>query len=85
MSKRVTVGSILKSKEAGQPPYIKFNEGFTVEKGDTMSLESKKSRLESLQKGIASGKLSEELAEKIEESINKMPDYVMFNIVKVIK
>lgn len=83
--KRKEIGAVLKSKDASQPDYIKINEDIVLKKGDTLSLESKKSRLAGLEKNVENGKLSGEVADKIRENIEKMPDFIRFNIVKVTK
>lgn len=83
--KRLKVGSVLKSKDASQPAYIKIDTEVSLKKGDILNLESKKSKLASLEKNIENGKLSGDLADKIREGIDKMPDFVLFEIVKVTK
>lgn len=83
--KRSQVGSVLKSKDASQPDYIKISEDIVLKKGDILNLESKKSQLASLEKNVENGKLSGDVADKIRENIEKMPDFVRFNIVKVTK
>lgn len=83
--KRVKVGSVLKSKDTTQPDYIKIDNDVTLKKGDILNLESKKSKLVQLEKNIEAGKLSGDLADKIREGIEKMPDFVRFEIVKVTK
>jgi len=83
--KRTIVGSVLKSKNEGETDYIKINEDVSFKKGDTLSLESKKSQLASLEKNVENGKLSGDLADKIRSNIEKMPDFIRFNIVKVTK
>ena len=94
--KRYNVGSVLKSKEAGKNSYLRLG-GYNAEalmkalakgdgeKGITLSLESKKSQLTSLEEAVAAGKLSEENAGKARERINKIPDYVLFEVVLVEK
>lgn len=81
--KRIKVGSVLKSKNEGEPDYIKIDSDVVLKKGDTLSLESKKSKLASLEKNIENGKLSGELADKIREGIEKIPTFVRFEIIKV--
>jgi len=76
--KRVQVGSVMKSKNAGEPDYIKMRDG------KTYRLESKKSQLDSLYKAVAENKLSPEIAEKVEERINKIPDFVRFEIIDLV-
>lgn len=83
--KRQKVGSVLKSKDATQPDYIKIDTDVSLKKGDTLSLESQKSKLASLEKNIENGKLSGELADKIRGDIEKMPTFVRFEIIKVTK
>lgn len=80
---RLVVGSVLRSKNAGDPPYIKFSESVTLTKGATLKLESKKFQLESLQGAVEAGKVSEDVAEKIQQRIEKIPDFVLFNIVQL--
>ena len=83
--KRTKIGSVLKSKTDGDPDYIKLDVDITLKKGDTLSLESKKSKLASLEKAVENGKLSGELETKIREGIEKMPTFVRFEIVRVTK
>jgi uncharacterized Zn finger protein len=83
--KRTEIGAVMKSRDASQNDYIKINNDVTLKKGDTLSLESKKSRLAQLEKSIESGKLSGELADKIREGIEKTPEFIRFSIVKVTK
>jgi uncharacterized Zn finger protein len=83
--KRKEIGSVLKSKDPSQPDYIKINEDIVLKKGDILNLESKKSKLASLEKNVENGKLSGDLADKIRESIEKMPEFIRFSIVKVTK
>ena len=85
--KRITVGSVCKSKEEDKPDYFKVR-GDTrevlanailkmdPEKGGSLKLESKKFQLLSLAKAVDEGKISPENAKKAEERINKIPDYV---------
>jgi hypothetical protein len=83
--KRTVVGSVLKSKNEGETDYIKINEDVSFKKGDTLSLESKKSQLASLAKAVENQKMSQEVADKIIANVEKMPDFIRFNIVKVTK
>lgn len=81
--KRVVVGSVVKSKEAGQPDYVKINQDVTLKKGQTLRLESKKQQIDSAKAAIANGKLSGELGEKILERLEKIPEFVRFEIVSL--
>ena len=78
---RREVGKILKGKD-GKPDYVELKED--VSKG-FYSLESKASQLKSLEQAVEDGKISEEVAEKKRENINKMPDFIRFNIVQYTK
>ena len=82
---RRTVGSVIKAKEPGKSDYIKIKDDVTFKRGDTLQLESAQSQLASLESAVQSGKLSGELAEKIRERIQKIPDFVRFDIVQVSK
>ena len=83
--KRLQIGSVLKSKDVSQPDYIKISEDIVLKKGDILNLESKKSKLASLEKNVENGKLSGDLADKIREAIEKTPEFIRFSIVKVTK
>lgn len=88
--KRTTVGSVIKSNDKAKPPYIKFNlrntnGTLTLTDGQTLSVESKQFQLESLEGAVSKGKLSTEISEKIKERINKIPDFVIGELVLVSK
>lgn len=82
-AKRSVVGSVCKSKDSGKPDYIKVRDDMSLRKGQILRLESKKYQLDSLQNAVTAGKLSSELGEKIRERIEKIPDWVRFEIVAV--
>lgn len=75
--KRNVVGSVLKSKDGG-PDYIKMKDG------KVYRLESQKTQLESLNAAVAAGKLSEDVASKVRERIEKLPPFVRFEIVELV-
>lgn len=83
--KRTVVGSVLKSNDPLKPNYIKFSDrlegavSFTA--GQCVSVESKAFQLASLERAVAANKLSGENAEKARERINKMPDFVLGDLV----
>lgn len=89
--KRITVGNFCKSKKisaediaAGKiqsPPYIKIKEGITLKAGDFLRVENKAYQVESLQKAIASGKLTGETAEKMLERAQNTPDWVLGEVI----
>jgi glycerate-2-kinase len=91
-TKRTTVASICKPKETGKPDYLKIR-GETREvfakallaadpaKGMSLKLESKQFQLQSLEDAVTAGKLSSEMASKVKERINKIPEYVRFEVI----
>ncbi len=83
--KRTVIGSVLKSKNPGELDYIKIKDAISFAAGDTISLESRESRLASIDKALAEGKMDEDMAAKIRDSVDKMPTFVRFNLVKVSK
>lgn len=89
MSKRVVLGSILKSKDASKPDYLKLRldrkddfkrllEG--ADRDVILNLESKKTRLASIEKAVLAGTMTEDMAERIRETVEKMPDFVRFEV-----
>lgn len=83
--KRSVIGSVVKSKEAGKPDYIKVNGAHVLKDGQYLNLESKTFQLASLEEAIKAGKLSGDMANSARERINKIPDFVRFQIVSVEK
>jgi hypothetical protein len=94
--KRVTIGSVVKSQDASKADYIKINpkikddlidalQNMDEEKGLYLNLESKQSQLESIERAVENGTLTEENAAASRERVEKMPDFVRFNIVLVRK
>jgi hypothetical protein len=89
--KRVTVGSVLKSKEAGKGDYLKFSShtkdallnavAKMGEKGLNLRLESKKYQLDSLEQVEKDGKIGADSAAKARERINKIPEFVRFEVI----
>lgn len=82
---RRQIGSVIKAKEAGKSDYIKIRDDVSLKKGDTLQLESAQSQLASLEKAVSEGKLSEEIAQKVRERVQKIPDFVRFEIIQVNK
>lgn len=82
-SKRVVIGSVIKSKDKGKPDYVKIRGDHALKDGQTLRLESKQSQLDSVEAAFAAGKLSDSAAQMIRERINKMPDFVRFEIVSL--
>jgi hypothetical protein len=98
--KRTKVGSILKGKqEEGEDGKPLFKDGKPVMRPDSfkvygnhvltdgqyLNLESKAEALKNLEKGIASGKLNGDTAKQIRERIEKTPDFVRFDVIKLEK
>lgn len=79
--KREVVGSFLKSKTDDKPPYLKFRTAVTLKEGDIIRVENKKYQLQSLEGAINAGKLNGEIAEKAKERINKIPEFVIAELV----
>lgn len=81
MAKRIKVWSFLKNKEEGKAPYIKVDNDVSFKKGDIIRVESKKFQLASLEAAVQAGKLNGEQAEKARERVNKMPDFVLGDLI----
>jgi len=83
--KRKVIGSFCKSKDPTKAPYIKINskDVVTLKSGSYLSMESKKYQLEKLAQSEAAGKLTPELVAKIREKLEKMPDWVMADVVQL--
>jgi hypothetical protein len=79
--KREVVGSFLKSKDDSKPPYLKFRSAVTLKEGEVIRVENKKFQLQSLETAINAGKLNGEIAEKAKERINKIPEFVIAELV----
>jgi hypothetical protein len=79
--KREVIGSFYKSKDDNKPPYIKFRSAVTLKEGDIVRVENKKYQLQSLEGALSAGKLNGEVAEKVKERINKIPEYVIAELV----
>lgn len=80
LSRRV-IGSVVKAKDTGKPDYIKVRDDVSLKKGQIVRLESPKFQLESLVSAMQAGKVSEDLGEKIKERIEKIPNFVRFELV----
>ena len=82
--RRTTIGSVVKGKEGGAD-YIKISKDVTLKQGDFLNLESKSAQLKSINEAVQNGKISGEVAEGIIENIEKIPDFVRFQIVRIEK
>ena len=83
MAKRTTVGSVVKSKDAGGADYIKIATDITLKKGDILRLESRSQQLERIDALEQSGKFDAEFAGKLRERAEKIPDFVRFEIIQL--
>jgi len=81
MAKKVVLGSFCKSKDESKPPYIKLKTAVNMPEGGIIQVQSKKYQLQSLDAAAAAGKLTGEVVEQIREKINKMPDWVLGDLV----
>lgn len=79
--KRKVVGSVLKAKDKGKSDYIKIKDDVNLKSGQILFLESKKQQLDNLNNAVENGKLSSDMAEKIAARLEKIPDFVRFEIV----
>lgn len=83
--KRTVVGSILKSKDDTKPNYLKVNlykqEEIVLKNGQSLQVLSKNFKLKDLQRLRQEGKLDDATLDKMEEQANKMPDFVMAEVV----
>lgn len=86
---RKSVGSILKSKEPTRSNYLKINlqdKGKLVLKhGDVLEVKSKKFKLEEVERLRAEGRVDGDKLEKMLAFAEKMPDFVLAEVVLVIK
>lgn len=82
---RKIVGSIVKDKDPTKPDYVKINEDIVLKKGQCLNLESKKSQIASIGEAVKAGRMTSETAAAILENVNKMPEFVRFNIVRITK
>lgn len=78
---RSVLGSVCKPKDESKPYYIKVRKDVQLKEGQILRLESKELQLGNIEKAVNSGKLSADLAEEITQRINKIPDFVMFEVV----
>lgn len=82
-ARRRVVGSVLKSKDDPSVSYFKVGRNaVTLQPGEILSLESKAQQLASLDHVVASGKLSADLAETARARIEKIPDFVRFEMIQ---
>lgn len=83
--KRVNIGSIVKSKKSGEGDYIKISQDVVLKQGDFLNLEAPKDAILSLTAARDEGKVSGDWVEKRLENLNKIKEFVRFEIVRVSK
>lgn len=80
------IGAVLKSKNPGDSDYIKIGDKDVVLKaGTTLRLDSKAGQIKSLEAAYKAEKLSKENYEKAKARIDKIPEWVRFDVVQVVK
>lgn len=83
--KRTSLGQVYKSQDPNKSNYIQINKKLegpvTLNPGQYISVESKAYQLKSLQSAVEKGLLSEENAEKARDRINKIPDFVLGELI----
>ncbi len=83
--KRLKIGQVYKSKDATKSNYIQISTTLTapvtLNPGQYLQVESKKYQLESLAGALSRGIITPENAEKAEERIQKIPDWVLGEVI----
>lgn len=86
---RQKIGSVYKSQDPAKSNYIKVDlqnkDSITLKHGEYVQVESKAYQLKSLQAAVEAGKISEENGEKARARIEKMPDFVLGELILVTK
>lgn len=82
--KRLVVGSVVKGKNEGDSDYIKIRKNITLREGEILNLSSKKQQIAQARAAIEAGKLSPDMGEEILERLEKIPDFVRFEISKLV-
>ena len=83
--KRVVIGSLCmpkaEQKDKGFPNYIQIKDTVTFQKGEYIRAESKAFQIKSLEQAVQDGKLSSEMGEDIKKRIEKIPDWVIAELI----
>jgi hypothetical protein len=82
--KREVVASRNKG-QAGKSDYIKFSKDCSFKAGDILNLQVKEEEMQQVMKRIEEGKLSEEFGADILERLEKIPSFVVYNLVRINK
>lgn len=82
---RQKLGQVYKSKDPNKSNYIKIDllgkDSVTLKHGQYVQVESKAYQLKSLDAAVEAGRMSAENAEKAKERVNKMPDFVLGELI----
>jgi hypothetical protein len=85
--KRMNIGSIVKSKDPTKSNYLQIRkdlkEPIVLTAGQYLQVESKAFQLASIERAAAAGKLSGEALQGAKERANKIPDFVLGEVVLV--
>lgn len=79
--KRTIVGQICKNKDPNKANYIQFSKDVNLKAGDYLQAESKSFQLKSLAQAMSDGKISEEIGTEIRERVEKIPDWVIAQLI----
>lgn len=86
---RRTVGTVYVSKIDGQSDYLQFKlpegESLTFRNGDKLQVETKSYRLSNIKNSLREGRLSPEVADKLLQNTEKMPEFVRAEVVQLRK
>jgi len=83
--KKHFIGDVLVDKEDPSRFYIKVKKDYMLKAGTYLNLESKQNQIDNIKKAASEGKIGEDMAEEILIKIEKMPDFVKFNVTKLEK
>ena len=82
---RQKLGQVYKSKDPLKSNYIKIDlkgkDSVTLKHGQYIQVESKAYQLASLGRAVEAGRLTGEQADQASERINKMPDFVLGELI----
>lgn len=78
---RKVLGAVYRSKDPTKSNYIKLASDVNLKAGEYIQVESQKFQRESLDRAVKAGKLQADSAAKISERIERMPDFVLAELV----
>ncbi len=82
---RTKIGAVVKSKDPGRSNYIKIDlyntDTITLKNGQYINVESKAFQLNAIREAVAAGRMSEENGEKALARAEKIPDFVLGELV----